>query len=83
MFTIFSFSLPFILIFIVVAFYVSNKLAAPLRKLAIYTLTDKDDQECILDIPTWYFEAKQLTETIENYRKRQEETVDIMKAYIR
>ncbi|WP_277584307.1 sensor domain-containing diguanylate cyclase [Psychrobacillus antarcticus] len=79
MFTIFSFSLPFILIFIVVAFYISNKLAAPLRKLAIYTLTDKDDQESILDIPIWYFEAKQLTETINNYTKRQEETVDNMK----
>lgn len=79
MLTIFSFSLPFILIFIVVAFYISNKLAAPLRKLAFYTLRDKDHREKDLDIPTWYFEAKQLTETIKNYTKRQEETVDIMK----
>ena len=28
-----------------------------------------------LNISTWYFEAKQLTETIENYRKLQEEKV--------
>lgn len=79
MLTIFTFSLPFILIFIVAAFYVSTKLSSPLRKLAIYTLRGRDEQEESLDIPTWYFEAKQLTETIENYRKRQEETVDNMK----
>lgn len=79
MLTIFSFSLPFILIFIIVALYVSTKLASPLRKLAIYTLGGRDDQDEVLDIPTWYFEAKQLTETIENYRKRQEETVDNIK----
>lgn len=79
MLTIFSFSLPFILIFIVVAFYLSNKLAAPLRKLALYTLNGRNDREVALEIPTWYFEAKQLTETIKNYKKRQEETVDSMK----
>ena len=79
MLTIFSFSLPFILIFIVTAFYVSTKLSSPLRKLAIFTLGGKDNQDEVPDIPTWYFEAKQLTETIENYRKRQEETVDNIK----
>lgn len=79
MLTIFSFSLPLILFFIVVAFYISTKLASPLRKLAIHTLLSREEQDEILDIPTWYFEAKQLTETIENYRKRQEETVDNMK----
>lgn len=79
MLTIFLFSLPFILLIFVVAFCVSNKLAAPLQNLAIYTLKDGDRQECNLDIPTWYFEAKQLTETIKNYTKRQEETVDNMK----
>lgn len=80
MLTIISFSLPFIFILIVVAFYVSNKLAAPLRELAISTLRVRDEQEEVLEIPTWYFEAKQLTETIKNYTKRQEETVDNMKA---
>ena len=80
MFTIFTISLPLILIIIVIAFYVSTKLASPLRKLAIYTMRGKDDHELSFDIPTWYFEAKQLTETIDNYRKKQEETVDIMKA---
>jgi len=79
MFMIFFFSLPFILIIIVIAFYVSTKLASPLRKLAIYTLREKNDQDLSLDIPTWYFEAKQLTETIENYTKQQQETVDNMK----
>lgn len=78
-FTIFSFSLPFILLIIVIAFYVSTKLASPLRKLAIYTLRAKDNPEAALEIPTWYFEAKQLTETIENYRIRQEEAVNQMK----
>lgn len=77
--TIFSVSLPFILIVIVIAFYVSTKLASPLRKLAMYTLRGTDEQEVALGISTWYFEAKQLTETIENYRKRQEETVDSIK----
>ncbi|MCZ8532434.1 sensor domain-containing diguanylate cyclase [Psychrobacillus psychrodurans] len=79
MLTIFIFSLPFIIIFLVSAFYVSTKLASPLRKLAINTLRDVDDQEEVIDVPTWYFEAKQLTMTIENYRKRQRETVESMK----
>jgi len=48
MFTIFTNSLPLILIIIVIAFYVSTKLASPLRKLAIYTMRGKDDHELSL-----------------------------------
>ncbi|WP_298471714.1 sensor domain-containing diguanylate cyclase [uncultured Psychrobacillus sp.] len=75
---IFLYALPFIVLFLVVAFVLSTKLASPLQKLAMYTM-DPQFNRNELEIPTWYFEAKQLTETVENYRKQQEETVEDFK----
>ncbi|MBD7944305.1 GGDEF domain-containing protein [Psychrobacillus sp. Sa2BUA9] len=71
---IFLYALPFVALFLVVAFIISNKLAFPLQKLAMYTM-NKGFNKKELRIPTWYFEAKQLTETVEEYRRHQEETV--------
>lgn len=73
------YSLPFVLLFFFLAYQLSTKLASPLKKLAMNTLIQENDatneKAHELHIPTWYFEAKQLTETIENYRRIQEETV--------
>lgn len=78
------YSLPFVLLFFVLAYMLSTKLAAPLKKLAMYTLNQENDatndKVHELHIPTWYFEAKQLTDTIEGYRKRQQDKVDNFKS---
>lgn len=73
----FFYTLPFVILFYVLAYLLSEKLAAPLRKLAISTMNtnEKDISVENLNISTWFFEAKQLTDTIENYRKLQEEEV--------
>ncbi|WP_313890848.1 sensor domain-containing diguanylate cyclase [Psychrobacillus sp.] len=81
MWKIFLFSLPFAIIFYMVAYILSERLASPLKKLALYTMSSQNDRIDGNDlyIPVWYFEAKQLTETIISYRKRQEETVQEFK----
>ncbi len=79
----FFYSLPLAALFIFIAFSLSTKLAAPLQKLAYYTLETegkrRDFTEKELGIPTWYFEARQLTEIIEKYMLKQEETVEDFK----
>ncbi|WP_166462393.1 sensor domain-containing diguanylate cyclase [Psychrobacillus vulpis] len=77
MLKMFIYSLPFLLIFFLLALLLSEKLASPLKKLALFTMNLPKESTTIetIGISTWYFEAKQLTETIENYRKTQEETV--------
>lgn len=74
-------ALPLGAFFFILAFVLSGKLASPLKKLAMDTLHSTDDKERMeeLIIPPLYFEAKQLTETIENYRKKQQARVDIFK----
>lgn len=77
MFNMFVYSIPFVCLFFVLAFLLSGRLASPLKKLALFTLDSQNEDTNLekLKISTWYFEAKQLTETIENYHKKQEETV--------
>lgn len=81
MWKMFLYSLPFVFIFYMVAYTLSERLASPLKKLALYTMNSQNDriEGNDLYIPVWYFEAKQLTETIISYRKRQEETVQEFK----
>ncbi|WP_144513168.1 sensor domain-containing diguanylate cyclase [Bacillus sp. FJAT-22090] len=77
MLKMFFYTLPFVLLFFGLAFLLSEKLASPLKNLALFTLhssCDDNKREKPI-ISTWYFEAKQLTETIDNYRKKSEETV--------
>lgn len=73
----FFYTLPFVLLFFVLAFLLSEKLASPLRRLALSTMNSNKTDVSVekLNISTWYFEAKQLTETIENYREMQEQEV--------
>ncbi len=71
---VFLYSLPLAALFIFIAFHLSTKLAAPLQRLALYTM-QREGNAGELNIPTFYFEAKQLKETIEKYRIMQEETV--------
>ena len=81
MLKMFLYALPLGAFFFILAYVLSGKLASPLKKLAMDTLHSTDDKERMeeLIIPPLYFEAKQLTETIENYRKKQQERVDIFK----
>lgn len=64
-------------IFILLTLILTEKLSSPLRKLAMYSvgLKEKGGLSEEVDIPTWYYEAKQLTETIQEYAKKQEQTV--------
>ncbi|WP_391121959.1 sensor domain-containing diguanylate cyclase [Psychrobacillus sp. L3] len=73
----FFYTMPFVIVFYLLAFLLSEKLAAPLKNLALFTMNSNvDDQNYEKPkISTWYFEAKQLSETIESYRKKQEETL--------
>ncbi|TQR13304.1 sensor domain-containing diguanylate cyclase [Psychrobacillus soli] len=73
----FFYTLPFVILFFVLAYLLSEKLASPLKNLAISTMNSNLGDVSVqnLKVSTWYFEAKQLTETIENYRKLQEEVV--------
>ncbi|WP_203247030.1 sensor domain-containing diguanylate cyclase [Sporosarcina beigongshangi] len=71
------YALPFVLFLFFLTIILTKKLSSPLRKLAMYSveLKEKGGLSEEIDIPTWYFEAKQLTETIHEYAKKQEQTV--------
>lgn len=71
------YALPFVLFFFLLAIILTEKLSSPLRKLAMYSveLKERGGLSEEINIPTWYFEAKQLTETIHDYAKKQEQTV--------
>lgn len=71
------YALPFVLFFFILTLILTGKLASPLRKLAMYSveLKEKGGLSEEIDIPTWYYEAKQLTETIQEYAMKQEQTV--------
>ncbi|WP_318616363.1 sensor domain-containing diguanylate cyclase [Sporosarcina sp. YIM B06819] len=71
------YALPFVLFFFFLTIILTERLSSPLRKLAMYSveLKEKGGLSEEVDIPTWYYEAKQLTETIHEYAKKQEQTV--------
>lgn len=71
------YALPFVLFLFFLTLILTEKLSSPLRKLAMYSveLKEKGGLSEEVDIPTWYYEAKQLTETIQEYAKKQEQTV--------
>ena len=72
----FFYTMPFVIVFYFLAFLLSEKLASPLKNLALFTMSANSEETYEKSkISTWYFEAKQLTETIERYRKKQEETL--------
>ncbi|AMQ05466.1 sensor domain-containing diguanylate cyclase [Sporosarcina psychrophila] len=72
------YALPFILFFFLLTIVLSGRLSYPLRKLATFSANLKENggqSECA-DIPTWYFEAKQLNETIHEYANSQQQRVE-------
>jgi len=72
------YALPFIIFFFWLTIVLSERLSSPLRKLATFSANLKENggqSECA-DIPTWYFEAKQLNETIHEYANSQQQRVE-------
>ncbi|MFC0559169.1 sensor domain-containing diguanylate cyclase [Halalkalibacter alkalisediminis] len=74
---IFMYSIPFVLFFIMITIFLTRKLAAPLRKLALFALNYSSDSEGQVKPPiaTWYFEAEQLNKTLESFAKKQEKSI--------
>ncbi len=70
------YALPFVIFFFFVTILLTNGLASPLRKLALYSASLREGERTQTAIPTWYFEAKQLNETIREYAEWQQQTVD-------
>lgn len=70
------YALPFVIFFFFVTILLTNGLSSPLRKLALYSASLREGQRTQTAIPTWYFEAKQLNETIREYAEWQQQTVD-------
>ncbi|KAA0964848.1 GGDEF domain-containing protein [Sporosarcina sp. ANT_H38] len=72
------YALPFVLFFFVLTIILTERLSSPLRKLATFSANLKVNggQSEFLDIPTWYFEAKQLNETIHEYANSQQQRVE-------
>jgi len=72
------YALPFILFFFLLTIVLSKMLSSPLRKLAMFSANLKENggQNEYTDIPTWYFEAKQLNETINDYAMSQQLRVE-------
>jgi len=72
------YALPFIIFFFWLTIVLSERLSSPLRKLATFSANLKANEgqnECA-DIPTWYFEAKQLNETIHEYANSQQQRIE-------
>ena len=72
------YALPFIIFFFLLTIVLTERLSSPLRKLATFSANLKENggkSECT-DIPTWYFEAKQLNETIHDYANSQQQRVE-------
>ncbi|WP_186671731.1 sensor domain-containing diguanylate cyclase [Sporosarcina sp. BP05] len=72
------YALPFVLFFFLLTIILTERLSSPLRKLAMFSakLKDNEEQNQYADIPTWYFEAKQLNETIHEYARSQQLRVE-------
>ncbi|NYF25480.1 sensor domain-containing diguanylate cyclase [Sporosarcina sp. JAI121] len=72
------YALPFILFFFLLTILLSERLSSPLRKLANFSANLKGNgaQGELTVIPTWYFEAKQLNETIHEYAESQQQRVE-------
>ena len=59
----------------------TERLSSPLRKLAMFSVNLKENgrENVRADIPTWYFEAKQLNETIHEYARSQQQRIESYK----
>jgi len=70
-------AIPFFLFVMALSVYVANKIVYPLRDLAVYSqqLREKGLTQDA-NIPTWYYEIKQLNETIHAYALEQKIKLD-------
>ena len=70
-------AIPFLFLIMALSVYVANKIVFPLRDLAVYSQQLRE-QGLTKDtnIPTWYFEIKQLNETIHAYAIEQKIKLD-------
>lgn len=72
------YAFPFVVFFFLLTIILTEKLSSPLRKLAMLSARLKESGgqiECN-DIPTWYFEARQLNATIHEYAQSQQQKVE-------
>lgn len=74
----FLYSIPFVTLFIIITIFLTKKLASPLRKLAICAANYNDNSKIkeMFVIPSWYFEAEQLTKTIVDFANKQENSIN-------
>lgn len=73
----FYLAIPFFILLFLLTVLLANKIAYPLQKLATYSQSLRENgvsEEP--DIPTWYYEAKQLNETIHTYAVEQKRKMD-------
>ncbi|WP_100372137.1 sensor domain-containing diguanylate cyclase [Bacillus sp. FJAT-45037] len=74
------YTLPFVVVILLLAFLFAERIASPLRKLAFQTLTTKERTDPKSPkISNWYFEAAQLNQTIEQYIQLKNEQLDFLK----
>lgn len=70
-------AIPFVILIMILSVYVANKIVYPLRDLAFYSQQLREqrvDKET--NIPTWYYEIKQLNEIIRAYALEQKIKLD-------
>ncbi|MFC4410569.1 diguanylate cyclase domain-containing protein [Chungangia koreensis] len=69
--------IPFMILLLLLSVLLANKIAYPLQKLAIHSQNLRQHGMSERpDIPTWYFEAKQLNEIINAYAMEQKLKMD-------
>ncbi len=69
-------SMPFVILFIFLTILLTNKLADPLRKLALYVFDSNNSTKEKPVISTWYFEAEQLNKTFEIFVMKKERSIN-------
>ncbi|WP_096201553.1 sensor domain-containing diguanylate cyclase [Bacillus sp. FJAT-45350] len=78
---VFLYSIPFVILLIICTVFFTDRLASPLRKLALFIFNNESDtlKTEKPDIPTWYFEAEQLNKTLENFVQIKESSINTYK----
>ncbi|RXI96501.1 GGDEF domain-containing protein [Anaerobacillus alkaliphilus] len=72
----FWYAMPFVVLFIFLTISLTNKLADPLRKLALYVFDSNNSTKEKPVISTWYFEAEQLNKTFELFVMKKERSIN-------
>lgn len=78
-YSIFLVAIPFVILIMILSVYVANKIVYPLRDLAFYSQQLREFgvmKEKDTNIPTWYYEIKQLNEILRAYVLEQKIKLD-------